>query len=252
MKYKILFFLLFTITSFSQPFTEDVKHVLLTGRNIVTAPLHWDTQDVITFAGTVLITTGAFYADQSVKAFTDRSHSSFNDVIFKADEVYFYPQAAAGYGGLYLYGLIFNDKDIRRLGLHLGEACGYAALITTIIKESLGRSRPYILAGNHDFKLFNGQFAQTSFPSGHTTVAFAFSTVMADYMDNFYWKAGWYTAAGLVASARIYHQRHWLSDVVFGFAIGHFVGEYVVNTSEEKNKIELGIIPSGFYLRVAL
>lgn len=252
MKYKILFFFFFSVTAFSQPITEDIKHFFVTGKNVFTAPLEWHTNDLLNLTGTLVLTSGAFALDNSIKSFANRNRSSFNDVLFDADGAYFVAQAAAGMGGVYLYGLVFEDKEIRKLGLNLGEAVVYASVVTTVFKTVIGRSRPYVEAGNHKFNFAQISFAKTSFPSGHSTIAFAISTVMANYSDNIFWKTGWYTAAGVVAGSRIYHDKHWLSDVILGSAIGHFVAEYVVNGSEEKNKIELGIMPSGVYLRVAL
>jgi membrane-associated phospholipid phosphatase len=52
---------------------------------------------------------------------------------------------------------------------------------------------------------------------------------MAKEYQNFFWKFGWYSVAFLTAYARIYNNEHWLSDVIFGSAIGYFVGEFVNN-----------------------
>jgi PAP2 superfamily len=57
---------------------------------------------------------------------------------------------------------------------------------------------------------------------------------MANYLDNVYWKVGWYAIASLVGTARIYHDKHWLSDVVMGSAIGYFVGDYVSKNPENR------------------
>jgi membrane-associated phospholipid phosphatase len=61
-----------------------------------------------------------------------------------------------------------------------------------------------------------------SFPSGHTTNAFAEAEFMAQEMGD---KSPWYTAVGYGFATttgifRIYHQDHWFSDVVAGAGIG--------------------------------
>jgi len=83
-----------------------------------------------------------------------------------------------------------------------------------------------------------GQFNTdlTSFPSGHATLAFAVSSAMANYLNNIYWKIGWYSIATLVGTARIYHDKHWLSDVVIGSAIGYFIGDYVSRDLENSTE----------------
>ena len=62
---------------------------------------------------------------------------------------------------------------------------------------------------------------------------------MADYINDVYWKVGWYTVASLVGTARIYHDKHWLSNVVLGSAIGYFIGDYV-SQNPENNTEQVG------------
>ncbi len=59
---------------------------------------------------------------------------------------------------------------------------------------------------------------------------------MANHLDNIYWKIGWYSIAALVSSARIYHDQHWLSDVLAGSAIGYFIGDYVSKNPENRSE----------------
>ena len=68
-------------------------------------------------------------------------------------------------------------------------------------------------------------------------VAFAVSTVMADYSDNLFWKSFWYGGAGLVALSRVYHNQHWVSDVFLGGAIGFFVGNFINDYGEKHSKV---------------
>jgi len=60
---------------------------------------------------------------------------------------------------------------------------------------------------------------------------------MANYMENIYWKIFWYGSAGIVGMARIYHNKHWLSDVFLGASIGYFIGRFVVNFDKKENEI---------------
>jgi PAP2 superfamily len=61
----------------------------------------------------------------------------------------------------------------------------------------------------------------SSFPSGHTTVAFALATAVADQTHD-----GWsdyvlYGAATLTALSRINDNNHWASDVLVGGVVGY-------------------------------
>jgi membrane-associated phospholipid phosphatase len=95
------------------------------------------------------------------------------------------------------------------------------------MKVTIGRKRPNETENNLIFNPFSFDFNNTAFPSGHTTLAFAYSTVMANEIDNLVWKIFWYSAATLVGAARIYNNVHWFSDTVMGGAIGYFIGDFV-------------------------
>ena len=90
----------------------------------------------------------------------------------------------------------------------------------------MGRSRPSTGHGDSHFRPFGGSY---SFPSGHTTQAFAVATVIAEHYDSPWVKVASYGLASAVGFARINNNSHWMSDVVAGAAIGFFVGETVVH-----------------------
>jgi membrane-associated phospholipid phosphatase len=87
-----------------------------------------------------------------------------------------------------------------------------AQVLTLAAKQGIRRSRP---AGTG--------FA---FPSGHTSTTFATATVL---QRRYGWKIGVpaYALASYVGLSRIQTQRHYLSDVVFGAALGMVVGRTV-------------------------
>ncbi|GHV59754.1 phospholipid phosphatase [Bacteroidia bacterium] len=61
-----------------------------------------------------------------------------------------------------------------------------------------------------------------SFPSGHTSTAFVAAEFLhQEYKDQSLWiSAGGYGMASLIGVARIYNNKHWLSDVIAGAGIG--------------------------------
>ena len=77
--------------------------------------------------------------------------------------------------------------------------------ITRVLKIVVDRQRPK--GGGH------------AFPSGHTSASFASAGVL---QQHFGWKAGApaYAVAGFVAWTRVRDRAHWVSDVVFGAALG--------------------------------
>jgi membrane-associated phospholipid phosphatase len=141
-------------------------------------------------------------------------------------------------GGLYGAGRIAGNADMADVGLHMGEAMLIAEVATYAVKFVTGRARPSVSPDDaYDFKLGRG-FAwddtYRSFPSGHTTAAFAVAAVAAHEIERIHGGdklligLATYGPAALVGAARVFHDRHWASDVVLGAAIGAFSGWKVV------------------------
>ena len=94
-------------------------------------------------------------------------------------------------------------------------------------------------ANPSDFRFgrgFSGE-DRTSFPSGHTTVAFAAAASVTSEVQRIWPGHTWFVApvmyggATLVGLSRMYHNKHWASDVVLGAGIGTFSGIKVVRYS---------------------
>lgn len=81
-------------------------------------------------------------------------------------------------------------------------------IVTRGIKYSVERTRPD--GGDH------------SFPSGHTATAFMSATLLhKEYgWRSPWWSIGGYTVAAFTGVSRILNNRHWMSDVAAGAAIG--------------------------------
>jgi len=118
----------------------------------------------------------------------------------------------AGAFATYSIGRATGHPKISMLGADLIRAQLVSQAMTQTVKMAVGRTRP-------DGTSF-------SFPSGHSASAFATAAVV---QRHFGWKAGIpaYTVATYVAASRIQVQRHYLSDVAFGAAIGMVAGRTV-------------------------
>jgi membrane-associated phospholipid phosphatase len=64
------------------------------------------------------------------------------------------------------------------------------------------------------------------------------------------WKTAWYGGASAVAFARMYRNRHWLSDTVLGAFLGYGVGRFVLNRS--KSNVNLGISSQNHLLKFSV
>jgi hypothetical protein len=144
-------------------------------------------------------------------------------------------------GLLYGYGVIADQPNVKDLGWHGTEAVLLGSGVTGVLKGVMGRARPDALADTRpsDFKFAKGftSDTRTSFPSGHTTTAFAAAAAVTAEVKRNWPKYTWYVGpvmyggATLVGLSRMYHNRHWASDVALGAGIGTFSGLKVVKYS---------------------
>jgi membrane-associated phospholipid phosphatase len=113
---------------------------------------------------------------------------------------------------VYSVGRSTGHPKLAAVGADLVSAQIVSQTLTQAIKFSVSRTRPDGTA--------------YSFPSGHSATSFATAAVL---QRHFGWKAGIpaYALATYVAASRIETQRHFLSDVAFGAAIGMVSGRTV-------------------------
>jgi len=136
---------------------------------------------------------------------------------------------------LYGIGLLFEEPSTRITGRLIAEAFLFSGITTTLGKSFFGRARPFVNGDAHSFAWFQLSEPQLSFPSGHATIAFSMASVLSTRIDNIYASIGLYAIATSTATARVYKDKHWLSDVMLGSAIGIASGLYVCNLEEERS-----------------
>jgi membrane-associated phospholipid phosphatase len=119
--------------------------------------------------------------------------------------------------GLLGAGLISGNPEITRAGGRLAATLALAGVSATGFKLVVGRPRPNESSDVDGFSPFSGQDAM---PSGHTTVAFALATALADDINRTWASVGLYTLAAGVGWSRMNDNKHWLSDVAAGAVLG--------------------------------
>lgn len=133
-------------------------------------------------------------------------------------------------GGFYLAG----EKDTAYL---LTSALAKVAWTTTALKSISQRPRPGVTNPNvnfvGDYQIKNNR----SFPSGHTTGAFAVATVLSEQYPQY--TPHFYTYSTLVGISRIYCGVHYPTDVLAGAVLGYVIGN---STIKYKNLIIKGNI----------
>lgn len=119
----------------------------------------------------------------------------------------------------WLHGYLKNDKVMMRNGYKSAITVGFAVGLVSGLKYLVNRTRPYTEHPNditrRDFN--NGPY---SFPSGHTTVAFASATALSLSYKKWYVTAPAFAYAGFVGYSRMRLGVHYPSDVLGGIVVG--------------------------------
>lgn len=245
----------------------------------VTAPFHAKPRDWARTAAVVAITGGVLLLDKPISRYAGDLRQRNTSVVNTSKYV-------TRFGGVYevytlaalgTYGYIFKNEKIRTTTLLATQAYITSYLIFESVKFITGRQRPFYMdpVTNKNSPTWHGPFyrfkkdangnkpdsySYTSFPSGHTTLAFAAATVYAmEYSDRPLVPILSYSAASIIGLSRITENKHWASDVLIGGILGHLIGRQVVNNyhryaklkSEEaaKKKNTLSFAPQYMYGR---
>lgn len=133
--------------------------------------------------------------------------------------------------GTYAYGRLSHSPKVSHLGMDLLQAQILTEMLVQPIKMSTKRERP---DGSNN----------RSFPSGHAAVTFAGATVIERHLG---WRKSLlgYTIASYVAASRLHDNRHYLSDVVFGAAVGSIAGRTVVHHASDYWAFTPANLPGG-------
>ena len=159
-------------------------------------------------------------------------------------------------GSLYAAGVLTGRRGVADVGWHTLEALLLSTQASSALKGVFGRARPYAAAGDaQDFDLGGGFGTSTrrSLPSGHTSAAFAFASVVSGETAHRWPRAHRivaplaYAAATGVGLSRMYDDKHWASDVALGAAVGTLAGRIVVRYAHGRpgnliDRVVLGLV----------
>lgn len=119
--------------------------------------------------------------------------------------------------GTLIYGLISGDEKAKHTSYDLFISLGANILITDVFKKTFNRTRP---AEEYPGIIFSSPSNGMSFPSGHTSLAFATATTLSLQFKKWYIVVPAYAWAGSVAYSRMYLGKHYPSDIVGGALVG--------------------------------
>ena len=130
-----------------------------------------------------------------------------------------------------------KTNKVSHLGFDLLRALAVSQALTQVIKISVQRDRP------------TGECC--AFPSGHASAAFAAASVIERHLGR---RGAWPTLAiaSYVAASRLADNRHFLSDVLFGSALGIASGWTVVGRHGKSNFALAPVpVPGGFMVSIS-
>jgi|GEM_PF-1544652 len=226
---------------------KDCQNTWRVTKNLGRALYEPPPEDLKIFFISSAIVFSSYFLDEPVRDFVQNRKTRFLDGLFSIDQIY--GTRRVMFGGpalLYVGGWLSGSAEIRETGLQTLQAVFFAGTITSIIKEFSGRSRPYNQEGPATFKPFAFDERYRSFFSGHASITFAASTVLAHKIDHPAWKIFWYSAAILTAGARVYNDRHWFSDVLAGALVGYAVGNFINHQSDRGKADNIELTSTGY------
>ena len=118
---------------------------------------------------------------------------------------------------IYSVGVINDDETIKKKGIYIAETFLVSAFISTGLKYSINRDRPFVTYPDLE-KVTSG--GSPSFPSGHTSEAFATATSLSIAFPKWYVIAPSFLWAGAVGYSRMDLGVHYPSDVLVGAVCG--------------------------------
>jgi undecaprenyl-diphosphatase len=140
-----------------------------------------------------------------------------NNVIFTTLSSTTKPIAIAIPIGMLAVSLINNNKKGEFNAYEVAAGIAISAAATTVLKAIVNRPRPYVTYSD----IYPDQIDNSSsFPSGHSSVAFATATSLTLITKKWYVAVPAYVWACGVGYSRMYLGQHYPSDVAAGAVVG--------------------------------
>lgn len=225
-----------------------------------TLPFHTKGKEWLKVAEFAAATGAIALANRPINNFAKKLHGNNPGLASVSNYVSRFggPYEVYALGGFFAYGLLFNTRKEKTTTILATQAYIMSGVIGGVGKFLFGEQRPYYTdpisgksgpifhgpfyafkKGPHGEKLSRSDYA--SFPSGHTTAAFAAATVYAmEYRDKPLIPILSYGAATLIGLSRLTENQHWPIDVFAGAMLGYLSGRQVVNNFHRYLKIKQG------------
>lgn len=161
--------------------------------------------------------------------------------------------------GLIGYGLLTDKNADIYNGISSGLAIGLSATIMWGAKQIIKRERPFIAHPDNISNYAKKEVKGYSFPSGHTSTAFALATGLTLAYPKWYVAVPSYFFAASVAYSRMNLGVHYFCDVLAGSLLGagcaylaYITTKHINNRYDKPNSNPLNIACTGCFMTIAI
>ena len=146
------------------------------------------------------------------------NNSTNPSAVWKGFSSSVYPIALASPSAILAYGYLKKDKHFKNAGWYIVGSLAANTIVTQATKYIVNRKRPYL-----DYPALITPYqieSDASFPSGHTSTAFATAAALSITFNKWYVAVPAYAWATGVGYSRINLGEHYPSDVLVGAIVG--------------------------------
>ncbi|HRY84471.1 MAG TPA: phosphatase PAP2 family protein [Candidatus Cloacimonadota bacterium] len=196
------------------------------------SPLDWQARDWLKAGGVVLITGSLYLLDEEIRDLVQRNRTEFGDGVADGFRRFGESWTVPALAGTALLGYLGDSEKLFDTGMLGLKSVILARSVTGGLKLLSQRNRPFRELGNQFWDEGKLSGDRDSFPSGHTTMVWAIAPVLAEQFSELKWvKPVLYSCATLTSLSRINDDKHWASDVFFGFVVGYVTAELTLADS---------------------
>jgi len=210
---------------------------------IASSPARLDRRGAAWVAGTVIVTAVLHANDEPIQRAVQRNRgNAVYDAVRNTGETFeplgYMKRTVPWYVGAMGIGYAFGNRPLTMMPAQILESHVLAGGLRNLGRAIVGRSRPFENRGPNSFEFGGG----TSFPSGHTSIAFELATVISENAHRWPVTAASYTLATTMAIQRLDSNNHWASDLVVPAVAGTFIARTVVRRTSEHH--DWALMPS--------
>lgn len=196
-------------------------------------PFKLDGNELAKIAAASTVAVMVFANDREIMDFTQKHQNSITENLAVVGEAFGSEWGAGAAAAGIIVGIVMKNQEIQHVSIMAAKALLVSGLATRALKTTVTRTRPNDTENPYEFDAGDENH---SFPSGHTTQAFALATVIAEAgkKHSKFIPILAYSMAAIAGWSRTHDKAHWASDVIVGGLIGHLIAKNMMNAELTK------------------